>query len=601
MKKILILTSLALTVLLASCSASQSGYTVYDDVYYRASDPKPAAAPAVTQDEARYTTTDPDYSVKAEPKGVDYNDPDYAGYDEDLYYENNTFPSKEGQSGEYNSSSYASPDVNTYVTNNYYDGGDYGDNYYDYAYSSRIRRFHNPAFYDYYHGYYTNMYWYTHDPYYYGTSIYMGYNYWDPYYSYGWPRFRLGYSWGWGGLYYNWPMYSYSPFYGYGSPYWGYNSYYQGYNHGYWDGYNSGHYSSYYYNSYDYNSHYGPRNNRGSSSGTSPDGRPPRSLGERYENAMASQGVRTGRTAFMERYEDADRKAGRDVRPAADSRESNQHRGSANTSETGDVRTMQSRQAETNAQGVANPGRESNEVRKQETTATDRQQTTPSRQTNRVETQTRNASSQGEAAKNTDEVRPPSRSDADNYSNSNRYNYRPNTQREDPANKYNRPDPAVYQRYEKPKVYTSPTYTRPQSSQEYTSPGSRTPQNYARPENATPQRTRPDYTRPAEPQYQKPNRTYSPPSRSNESSAPRYTPPSRSENNSSSTPNRTYSSPNRSSGSYSAPARSSSRSSSSGSSVTPSRSSSSSSSSSSRSSSSKSSSGSSGSSRGGRR
>jgi hypothetical protein len=85
---------------------------------------------------------------------------------------------------------------NTYITNYY----DY-DDYYDYAYSSRIRRFHNCYYsgFGYYHNYYTDLYWYNYDPFYYGVSIYYGYPFWYPnYYSYyrpwgwyGWLRLRL--------------------------------------------------------------------------------------------------------------------------------------------------------------------------------------------------------------------------------------------------------------------------------------------------------------------------------------------------------------------------------------------------------------------------
>ena len=59
------------------------------------------------------------------------------------------------------------------------------DDYYDYAYSARLRRFYHPfAYSDYYADYYTNLYWYTHDPLYWGTSIYLGYSWWYPsYYS----------------------------------------------------------------------------------------------------------------------------------------------------------------------------------------------------------------------------------------------------------------------------------------------------------------------------------------------------------------------------------------------------------------------------------
>ena len=58
------------------------------------------------------------------------------------------------------------------------------DDYYDFSYSSRIRRFHRPMMlnYGFYSGFYTDYYWYNPDPFYWGSSIYSGYG-WDyPYY-----------------------------------------------------------------------------------------------------------------------------------------------------------------------------------------------------------------------------------------------------------------------------------------------------------------------------------------------------------------------------------------------------------------------------------
>lgn len=137
------------------------------------------------------------------------------------------------------------------------------DDYYDYEYSSRLRRFHSDEYLssDYYSDYYTNVYWYTYDPFYYGTSIYLGYNWWYPSYSYyrpgwymGWRYDYFSFSFGWGG-YYGW----YRPSYG-----WGYHN---GYWNGYWDGYWDSHWHDchydYCYNPYDRNtysqSYYGRR------------------------------------------------------------------------------------------------------------------------------------------------------------------------------------------------------------------------------------------------------------------------------------------------------------------------------------------------------
>ena len=52
--------------------------------------------------------------------------------------------------------------------------GKYDSSYYDYEYTARINRFHRDMTLDYYNDYYTNLYWYTHDPLFWGTSIYWG-------------------------------------------------------------------------------------------------------------------------------------------------------------------------------------------------------------------------------------------------------------------------------------------------------------------------------------------------------------------------------------------------------------------------------------------
>ena len=102
---------------------------------------------------------------------------------------------------------YYNDDEVKYVINNYYDGDEM-----DYAY--RIRRFHNPYFYD---PFYWDS-WSYYDPFFYSSWYY-------PSWSWGMHRgwYDPWYSWGWG----------YSPYYSWYSPYssWGW-----GYPYGYgWD------------------------------------------------------------------------------------------------------------------------------------------------------------------------------------------------------------------------------------------------------------------------------------------------------------------------------------------------------------------------------
>lgn len=103
------------------------------------------------------------------------------------------------------------------------------DDYYDYEYAARIKRFHRATCIDYYDPFYTNLYFYNGDPYAYGTSIYYGYNWYRPY-GYG---IHIGIGYGFYDPWYSW----YGPgyYYGYGYPAYGYYPYHHGY-------YGGGHY-----------------------------------------------------------------------------------------------------------------------------------------------------------------------------------------------------------------------------------------------------------------------------------------------------------------------------------------------------------------------
>lgn len=199
---LLLITSLFLT----SCSSIKQA-SVYDDVYYNPKKVVPTApdvtVTAPTTDESTYNQPQPTPSVQ-DAQSV-------SGYDDDARD----------------------------------DGSGYNDeDYYDYAYSARLKRFYNPYFYgNYYSDYYTNLYWYDYNPYSWGTSIYMGYNWWYPSWDYGWNSCYSPY-------YNDW----YSPWYG-NTGYYGWGSYYSGY----WDGYYSGYYNHWgnnYFNSHDQNSNY---------------------------------------------------------------------------------------------------------------------------------------------------------------------------------------------------------------------------------------------------------------------------------------------------------------------------------------------------------
>lgn len=240
------------SLFLASCSSTYDASVPYDEVYASGSTPAKATTESVTvRSQAVESTT----AVEGE-----YYSPEY-------------------EEGEFDS-----------------------EGYYDYEYSSRIKRFQddNPGF-DYYSNYYTDNYYYTNDPYYIGSDIYSGCGCCSG------VSLSFGFGYGWGypyyGYYYPWyydpwyyPYYGYG--WGYGYPgYWG-GSYWAGYYDGYWDGYYWGG-GGYYPEPYPGGGYYyGHRNSRGgSSNGSNTSGSTPRD--QRYGNdeaqlmSQSARGVRT--------------------------------------------------------------------------------------------------------------------------------------------------------------------------------------------------------------------------------------------------------------------------------------------------------------------
>lgn len=173
--------------------------------------------------------------------------------------------------------------------NPYYKDPQYNsDDYYDYEYASRYKRFQDPVSgVGYYDNYYTNTYFYSGNPYQYGMSVYNGYNFWPSYNTYnympstyfyssfGWgtPGYGMGMGYGYGGYPYGYGGgygYGYDPFmagyysgynHGYNNGYWGYPfGYGMGYGYGYGSPYGYGGYGNPYgwgyYNAYDQNSGY---------------------------------------------------------------------------------------------------------------------------------------------------------------------------------------------------------------------------------------------------------------------------------------------------------------------------------------------------------
>jgi len=540
------ITILAASLIILNACVAQNQSMSYDDVYYSAKDKKADEHTLVVQPKK----VDPSGFTKAEASAVPNEDVKERLTDEELA---TAMP----DSG---TSEYTSPEGDTYISNNYY-----GDDYYDYAYSARLRRFHNNySFNNYYSDYYTNSYWYDYNPWNWGVSIYMGYNWWYPSYhsSWYWPYS----SWG----YYGW----YDPY-----PYYGWGSYWHGYSNGYWSGYYDGYWGggyygywpgSHYYNSYDGNSYYyGHRGSVGSSGGISGNQRGG-TFQERYENQLARERNNSVRN--------------QDQNTALASVRTNRSGGSVNTeggnrnvsgTTAGSLRNSVRNQSNTNARPPRGLGN-------QDATSTG---TSLEGRRNTLQQGNLGQNNQGTQVRSSESgsnQRPP------------RYTYQGT--RTSPGSNSN----SNLRNQGKVQPYSSPSYTKPRSSQEYTAPKYRNTTAPGGNQNANKSSSGNNYQAPARQE----NKTYTNPSNntrnaqpSNSNSRGTYTNPTRSNENRSTPPRNTYSAPTRSSensspsrnnSSYSQPSRSSeysspSRSSSSGSS-TPSRSSSGSSSSPSRSS-----------------
>jgi len=280
----------AAAISMSSCSSGRMVSRDYDDVYYSNRD-------VIVEDERRNNERDNSSDYQQESTVPD----NYTAPDDNVGSSNETnVNSGSGDNDRFrydsaqpdNTYTERDRDGNTYVTNNYYED----DDYYDYAYSARIRRFYHPVGWSYYDPFYTNLYWYDYNPTSWGVSLYCTYNWWRPnYYSYwGWNNWGWNTGWGvgfgWGN---GWGTAWNNPYYGgwgFNNGYWnGFNNgYWNGYNQGYWNGYYAGLYNGsfnpYYFNSLDnYSYYYGPRG-RSAVAGNVPGGR---NVGEIYGRSIA--------------------------------------------------------------------------------------------------------------------------------------------------------------------------------------------------------------------------------------------------------------------------------------------------------------------------
>lgn len=197
MKKLVIILNLAMLIF-ASCATQKKGIAYVDDVY---ADPK-----EIREVEAK---------LAAEQK--------QAQEQADKRYNDSLALARQAQKDQDEANPYYKDREFSY------------DDYYDYEYATRVKRFNNNIYgLSYYDNYYTNSYWYSQNPYNYGISVYNGYSWWGSSYNmYNYnPSVNFYNSWGW----------NYNPGFGYN----GYNPYMAGYMQGYNNGFTNGYYGNYY-------------------------------------------------------------------------------------------------------------------------------------------------------------------------------------------------------------------------------------------------------------------------------------------------------------------------------------------------------------------
>ena len=313
MKKATLILFLA-TFYLSSCSSSRMATREIDDVYYSekdavASDYNGKSEP--NNSAYTYSESNENTGARNSENNTENNFQNNSNNDQNMTNSGANSSNDRFQDGNYSiqpsqSNTTMDEDGRTIINNYYYDT----DDYYDYAYTSQIRRFNHPVGWSYYDPYYTNLYWYDYNPYSWGVSLYTTYSWWTPGF-YG-PCASIGFNYGWNNWYgctnsfYGGCFGGYGGYYGgyyggfgggfYGGFGGGFGGYNHGYQNGYWDGYYAGLYNGsfnpYYYNSYDpYSYYYGPRGGSNPTASNVPSGG--RNISDLYGKTLAADGVRS--------------------------------------------------------------------------------------------------------------------------------------------------------------------------------------------------------------------------------------------------------------------------------------------------------------------
>ncbi|MFN4123237.1 MAG: hypothetical protein ACK4GL_08040 [Flavobacteriales bacterium] len=176
MKTFIFTAGIILTVVLSSCGSLNHTAKVseVDDRYYSLAD-----ANKERRQLRKLQSTAPqdveDRSGSAMRRNFNENNEDFDGQDERF--------------ADYERFGGGAPGGGNTVNNYYFDM----DDYYDFQYASRVRRFHRPMNrWGYFDPFYTNMFWYDPNPLFFGTSIYSTYAFWNPFSPWGWNTWGMG-------------------------------------------------------------------------------------------------------------------------------------------------------------------------------------------------------------------------------------------------------------------------------------------------------------------------------------------------------------------------------------------------------------------------
>jgi len=571
-----ILALVVLSIVAGGCATTYHSAREFDGIYYtpranRPDEPRHQAnLPATTRDEPGVSQTD----YREIP-------------DNQQYYEYNEY---------YETEALNYPEAETYTARRWY----YSESDYDFSYAARIRRFHRPNYrWAYFDPWFTNMYWYNHNPMYFGVSIYAGYGalgffypgfmFWNPtFYWYSWvtpfhwysPAHFWSGSWAW----HHW------------GPWWGHYGMLNPWSHAYWSGFHAGFHHGwwsnplnyqYIYNSRDRNNYvYGHRGPTGSViGGVARHGEARQAtFAERFE-ASGRTGAPSSRRTDLNEAPRGERFSGRDRNVSqGQTAAPGSERGRERMPETGqpprEVRERAGEGTQTGPREQSGRFQTPDRTRPEDRRVVGERDSSPvrepaSRTPQRTDPDTRPSvpvrtpearpeqpvqrqpEPRPETPQREPEIRPvrPERT-PDDYQAPSRSQYeRQNIDRFERQNQAQRATQgqATNPEPNRPRTYTPPSHQQPRSTQEYTRPQTNRPQGTPRPESL--QRPEPRSGSQPERSMTQPRPTQQTRPSGQERSQPAYSPPPRPRSTPTSAPVRTAPAPQRqpSGGSMSSP------------------------------------------------